>query len=59
MNEYKIKELADRWISLLKGKASKYEHTARKNGEVVVEPSIDGICNEITAFFTGLINKGG
>jgi hypothetical protein len=50
-------ELANRWDSLLRGKASEYEHKARKNGEFVAEPSLDDICNEIEAFFTGLINK--
>ena len=50
-------ELKDRWVGLLRGKASEYEHTARKNGEVVVEPSIDDICNEIEAFFTGFTNN--
>ena len=51
--KYTIKELADRWISLLRMKAE-YEHNARKNGEVVSSPSIDDICNEMGAFFTGL-----
>ncbi len=53
--EYKTKELADRWISLLRMKAD-YEHNARKNGEVVASPSIDDICNEIIAYFTGIID---
>lgn len=47
-------ELKNRWVSLLRLKASEYEHTARKNGEIVAEPSLDDICNEIEAFFTGL-----
>jgi len=50
--EIKNEELKDRWINLLRMKAS-YEHEARKSGEVVCEPSIDDICNEIEAFFTG------
>ncbi len=53
--EYKTKELADRWISLLRMKAE-YEHDDRANGKLVVSPSIDDICNEMIAFFTGLIN---
>ena len=48
-------ELRRRWVGLLRGKAE-YEHNARKNGEVVCEPDIDDICNEIESFFTGLIN---
>lgn len=55
MNEYKTKELADRWVSLLRVKAE-YEHNARKNGEVVPSPSIDDICNEMIAYFTGIID---
>mgnify|MGYP007061425487 CR=1 FL=1 len=54
MNDYKTKELADRWIALLRMKA-KYEHNARKNGEVVASPSIDDICNEMIAYFTGVM----
>ena len=53
--EYKTKELANRWISLLRMKAE-YEHTARKNGEVVTSPDIDDICNEMMAYFTGVID---
>jgi hypothetical protein len=49
-------ELKNRWISLLRMKAS-YEHNARKDGEVVASPSIDDICNEIEAFFVGLIKE--
>lgn len=49
-----MEELKQRWISLLRSKASEYEHKAGKNGEVVYSPSIDDICNEIEAFFTGL-----
>ena len=54
--EYKTKELADRWISLLRRKAE-YEHDAIKNGEVVASPSIDDICNEMIAYFTGVLIK--
>ena len=53
--EYKTKELADRWISILRMKAT-YEHNARKNGKVVASPSIDDICNEMIAYFTGITN---
>jgi hypothetical protein len=54
--EFKTKELANRWIHLLRMKASEYEHTSRHRGEVVVSPSIDDICNEIIAYFTALID---
>lgn len=53
--EYRLDELKNRWIGILRMKA-KYEHNARKNGEIVSEPSIDDICNEMEAFFVGLIN---
>ena len=49
-----MQELEKRWIGLLRMKASEYEHSARKRGESVSEPSIDTICNEIQAFFVGL-----
>ena len=49
-------ELKKRWVSLLREKAT-YEHEMRKRGEVVCSPSIDDICNEMEAFFTGLQNK--
>lgn len=48
-------ELKTRWIAILRQKAE-YEHNAREEGEVVCEPDIDDICNEIEAFFTGLTN---
>lgn len=51
MSRVKIK---DRWVSILRSKASEYEHTARTDGKMVVAPSIDAICNEIEAFFAGL-----
>ena len=47
-------ELKNRWVSLLRMKAHEYEHSARERGEVVSSPSIDAICNEMEAFFTGL-----
>ena len=49
-----MQELEKRWIGLLRMKASEYEHTARKAGKVVSEPSIDTICNEMQAFLVGL-----
>jgi hypothetical protein len=54
--KYTTEALADRWISILRMKAE-YEHNDRKNGKVVCEPSIDDICNEMGAFFTGVLNK--
>lgn len=56
MSKTNLQELKERWISLLRMKASEYEHQVRKNGETVCEPSIDDICNEMEAFFTGLEN---
>lgn len=49
------KEIKERWVRLLRMKASEYEHSARKRGDVVCGPSIDDICNEMEAFFAGLI----
>lgn len=59
MNEekYTTEELANRWIGILRMKASEYEHMARKRGEAVCTPSLDDICNEMSAFFTGLTKK--
>ena len=48
-------ELKNRWVNILRSKAG-YEHNQRKAGKVVPSPSIDDICNEIEAFFAGLIN---
>jgi hypothetical protein len=48
-----MKELKDRWIEILRQKAT-YEHEATKRGEPVSRPSINDICNEIEAFFIGL-----
>lgn len=52
-----MEELKKRWISLLRNKASEYEHPARKSGETVTSPDLDDICNEIEAFFIGLMSK--
>lgn len=49
-----MKELKNRWISILRQKASQYEHTPRGKGELVVSPDLDTLANEIEAFFTGL-----
>ncbi len=49
-----LQELHGRWNSLLRQKASTYEHAARKRGETVSSPDLDDICNEMEAFFTGL-----
>lgn len=55
-SEYTAEELANRWIGILRGKAE-YEHSARANGSTVCRPDIDDICNEMTAYFTGIIKK--
>jgi hypothetical protein len=47
-------ELKDRWIKILRAKASDYEHAARKLNLTVSNPDIDDICNEMEAFFAGL-----
>lgn len=49
-----MKELQEHWNRVLRHKATQYEHKAREKGENVVSPSIDDICNEMNAFFTGL-----
>jgi hypothetical protein len=49
-----MEQLKARWESILRSKASQYEHEARKEGKVVTGPSIDDICNEMDAFFIGL-----
>tara|TARA_R110000868_G_scaffold409381_2_gene694758 strand:- start:593 stop:775 length:183 start_codon:yes stop_codon:yes gene_type:complete len=56
-NKYETTELVDRWTSLLRMKASEYEHTARGKGQVVASPSIDDICNEMIAYFTGVVSE--
>ena len=48
-------ELKNRWIAVLRLKAVEYEHPARAKAEAVSEPDLDTICNEMEAFFTGLI----
>ena len=48
-----LNELKDRWVSILRHKAS-YERNMRKDGQTVASPDIDDICNEIEAFFAGL-----
>ena len=55
IEEFKTEELVKRWIHMLRMKASEYEHVARHRGIVVASPSIDDICNEITAYFTGIV----
>jgi hypothetical protein len=55
-NNRSIQSLADRWNSILRMKAAEYEHEARKRGEEVASPDIDDICNEMNAYFTGVIN---
>lgn len=52
--ENKTEETISRWIGILRGKASNYEHKARRNGEIVSSPDIDDICNEMEAFIGGL-----
>ena len=49
----RIANIIIRWESVLRYKASMYEHEARKNGEEVASPSLDDICNEMTAFLAG------
>lgn len=47
-------DLKNRWVSLIRGKASDYEHKARSEGRTVTSPSLDSIASEIEAFFIGL-----
>lgn len=54
MSSKELEALKTRWVGLLRLKAKEYEHTARKKGETVCGPSIDDICNEMQAFFTGI-----
>lgn len=56
INPMNLNELKERWINILRQKAT-HEHNLRKNGEIVASPSIDDICNEMEAFFTGLDNN--
>jgi hypothetical protein len=50
-------ELFQRWNTILRCKAEEYEHTARRNGEVVTGPDLDDLANEMHTFFIGLNNK--
>jgi hypothetical protein len=52
--KYITEALVGRWLSILRAKASEYEHPARRENEVVSSPSIDDICNEMVAYFTGI-----
>lgn len=54
--DFSTKKLAERWIAILRHKA-RYEHDARGRGEVVASPDLDDICNEMTAYFTGIIKE--
>ena len=54
LETHNYQELHERWNSILRMRSREYEHTARENGKVVSEPSIDDICNEMDAFFTAL-----
>jgi len=57
MGNNKLNEQFDRWINNIRAKASEYEHKARKNSQVVVEPNLDAICNEMIAFKNGFNSK--
>ena len=51
----------ERWENIIRAKATEYEHTARKAGKQVTEPSLDSVANEMEAFKAGLtfiINNG-
>jgi hypothetical protein len=50
-------ELMNRWITILREKAIEYEHAARNKVKPVSSPDLDDICNEMTAYFTGIIDK--
>ena len=49
----RLELLFSRWESALRHKASVYEHEARKRGDEVTYPSLDDICNEMSAFLAG------
>ena len=49
-----LEQQFDRWIHVLRGKASEYEHTARGEGKKISQPDLDSICNELQAFLSGL-----
>ncbi len=57
MDTNRLMELINRWTSILRSKAGLYEHTSRENGQIVSQPDLDTIANEIYAFFVGLNNK--
>ena len=57
MKKKYTEELMNRWITILRQKAHEYEHPARNAGKTVCSPDIDDICNEMTAYFTGIIDK--
>ena len=46
-------EIFERWISVMRFKATEYEHKARANGEQVTAPSLDELCWEMRAYMTG------
>jgi len=54
--ETRLNELMNRWVTILRGKASQYEHLARHNGDSqsISAPDLDSIASEIEAFFVGL-----
>jgi len=48
-----MKDIFNRWIGILRHKASVYEHEARKRREPVTQPSLDDVCNEMNAYVEG------
>lgn len=49
----------NRWIGIIRAKASEYEHKERRNGETVCQPDLDSICNEMEAFKNGYLAECG
>jgi len=49
-----LQDLRNRWLRILRAKASEYEHTTRGKNKQVSYPDLDTICGEIEAFFAGL-----
>ena len=47
----------NRWINIIRVKASEYEHTARKKGETITQPDLDSVCNEMKALKDGFLAK--
>lgn len=45
----------NRWILLLRNKAEEYEHPARAKNEIIYQPDLDSICNEMEAFKNGFL----